>query len=376
MHTVSIPALVTYNSYMAKDHYLPAAFIGRFSTNKSKRGRKRPIWVRSSKTDKILHTIPEEIGHEDGLYNLDNGSSIDKWSYESQLNRVLDSVAAGERITLDDYVRVAVPFVTGLFVRGKEFNKRYEAMPTINHLMAAGLLNKDNTNGSRSIRLQRMLAPVMGARWVVLHSNADVPIISNDIGLVRTKDLSNGDFGWAIPLDSRTILGIFPKKFDRIASYESGTWYADIAHEYPDQNIFQTLNQEIGKAANEFIFGATEDSIKNVQISQEKEPLDLAMVMEGGWNKTLSRYEYIAHEYEWYYLAAITNLNLSPDAAIEYRFNMKDVDLAAKWSPPSYIVTLGLSSFSSGIGINGNIMALNLNLLDDFESHIIHPLKQ
>src|SRR6266702_1208123 len=196
---------------MAKDHYLPAGFIGRFSSDTTGAYRDRRLWTYNSKAGKTLNTAASAIGYKKGLYNLHDGKTVDKWDYEGPLNRVLDDIAQSKEITLDDWVRIAVPFVTGLFVRGKEFNERYENMPLIKGL--ADNLNPDNTNGSRILRLQRQLAPVMAARWVVLH-NADpnTAIISNDLGLVLTQDATTKAVGWAIPLDPKTVLGIFPQK--------------------------------------------------------------------------------------------------------------------------------------------------------------------
>src|SRR5947209_6550054 len=115
---------------MAKDHYLPAAFIGRFSQDTLGALRDRHIWVNNGKARKILKSTPASIGYKKGLYNLKDGSNIDKWDYESSLNITLTKISNRQQISLDDWLRIAVPFITGLFVRGKEFNRRYEAIPT------------------------------------------------------------------------------------------------------------------------------------------------------------------------------------------------------------------------------------------------------
>jgi hypothetical protein len=352
---------------MAKDHYLPAAFIGRFSDETTERRRNRSIWIHNGKANKILVTTPSAVGYKTGLYNLANGTDIDKWSYEDSLNRVLGRISEGKVLSLDDYLRVAVPFVTGLFVRGKEFNKRYEEMPTIKHLAESDLINTDNTNMSRIIRLQRMLAPVTTARWVVLHSTAAQPVISNDLGLTLTKNLANGEIGWAIPLDKQTILGIFPLKRRSIAYYEHCVWTANIEHLYPDPSMFEGINEQIAKSASEFVFGPTRESVAGVQPSITKSAEDLAIVMEAGWNEVFERKEYAAHERDWQYLSAIANLNLNPRNALRYEFKVTDLDIKNKWFPTLYFMPSDRTLSPSGIEFSTNEMYLNMNLINNFE---------
>jgi hypothetical protein len=358
---------------MAKDHYLPAAFIGRFSLSTATRIRERAVWTYNSKAKKLLLVAPSAIGHRKGLYNTSDGNTVDKWKYEDQLGRVLDSLAHADDITLDDWIHVAVPFAAGLFVRGREFNERYESMPLINELQKSGLISPDNTNVSRILRLQRQLAPVAAARWVVLHNQGGLPLVSNDLGLVLTQNLENGEAGWAIPIDTKTILGIFPRKFREIATYRDDRWYADIEHLYPNPTTFSGFNHQIARSATEFIFGPDEDSVKALTKYVDGEGPDLPIVMEAPWSKMFSREELIAHEADWRAVASIANLNLTPDTALEHNFSFNDLDLKDKWFPPVLGLATNLTAFPSGVGFHDNKMCLNLNLLDDFESHIIGP---
>lgn len=346
---------------MAKDHYLPAAFIGRFSKKHTAPARSRPLWVNSHRAGKIIQTTPNNIGFKRGLYNLSNGKNIDKWGYEQQLNRVLNNIGKSKEISLDDYLRVAVPFVTGLFVRGKEFNTRYENMPTIKHLMDSNLINPDNTNMGRAMRLQKMLAPVVGARWVVLHNHANsMPILSNDLGLVPTVDMLTSDTGWAIPLDAYTVLGIFPSKSRRIATFHSGTWWAQVEHVYPDPQMFIGINNEIAKTASEFTFGPTRKSVEFTVATREKQPDDLAYIMEWSWAKMFTGRELTKYDFHWYYLAAIAHKNVLPEGAEPYRFTLEDVGIGEKWSP-SIPLLPGDNNASTGIAFEKDSLYLDLD---------------
>lgn len=359
---------------MAKDHYLPAGFIGRFSGDTTSTYRDRRLWAYNSKAGKTLSTAASAIGYKKGLYNLHDGNNVDKWDYEGPLNRVLDDMAQGKEVALDDWVRIAVPFVTGLFVRGKEFNERYESMPLIKGL--ADKLNADNTNGSRIMRLQRQLAPVMAARWVVLHNDdPNTRVISNDLGLVLTQDVTTKEVGWAIPLDPKTILGIFPQKQRIIGQYKNGMWVADIRHLQPPAAMFKGINEQIARSSNEFIFGTTKIDVEACKqhtgvVAEEKMPI----IMEAPWSQTFSGRELIAHERDWWTVSAIANLNLDPESVATHNFNLfKDATSNGKWEPPMIFFDGNLTEFPSGVAIDGETMQLNLNLLDDFENHIIKP---
>lgn len=360
---------------MAKDHYLPAGFIGRFSSDTTGAYRDRRLWMYNVKAGKVLPTAASAIGYKKGLYNLHDGRNVDKWDYEGPLNRVLDDIASGKDVSLDDWAHIAVPFIAGLFVRGKEFNERYENMPMMKELMKSGKLNPDNTNGSRIIRLQRQLAPVMAARWVVLHNtDPNTPIISNDLGLVLTQDASTGAVGWAIPLDPKTVLGIFPQKIRHIARYAGGTWYANIEHLNPPAAMFKGMSEQMARASKEFIFGTDESSIDanktHTGIEAEEK---MSVIMEGPWAQMFSRKELVAHEAEWQTVAGLANLNLSPAEVLKHEFSLDDLDLQNKWSPPIVLFPTNLTPFPSGVGIRGNDMVLVLELLDDFDGHIIRP---
>ena len=360
---------------MAKDHYLPAGFIGRFSSDTTRAYRDRRLWMYNVKARKVLPTAASAIGYKKGLYNLHDGSNVDKWDYEGPLNRVLDDVASGKDVTLDDWVHIAVPFITGLFVRGKEFNERYENIPMMKELMKSGKLNPDNTNSSRIIRLQRQLAPVMGARWVVLHnSDPQTPIISSDLGLVLTRDASTGAVGWAIPLDSKTVLGIFPQKVRHIARHTGSTWYTNIEHLTPPVAMFKGINEQIARASKEFIFGIDESGMEaNRSHTGVEAEEKMSVIMEGPWAQMFSRKELVAHETEWQIVAGLANLNLSPTEVPKHKFSLEDLDLQNKWSPPIVLFPANLTPFPSGLGVHSNDMVLALELLDDFDSHIIRP---
>lgn len=321
--------------------------------------RSRIVWQKISKTNAVHTTRPSNIGARRNLYSLSDSKDIDKWSYEKHLQHTLNSMRDEKSLTLDDFLHIAVPFIAGLFVRGKEFNRRYENMRTIRGLSKEKLIHPDNTNTSRIIRLQKLLAPVLTARWVVLHnSNPKHPIISNDLSLTLTLDILSNDMGWAIPLDPQTILGIFPKKERPIATFTNEVWLANIEHYHPPPEAFHDLNKQITDSAHEFIFGPSKESLEDLELSGSKTPQELAYIMEMPWTETFNRDIYNRHDCEWFYLAGIANKNYAPSSKEEYVFELTDALSGNKWKP--HLLILPGNKAVTGISFRGDNLHMDL----------------
>jgi hypothetical protein len=238
-------------------HYIPANFLGRFSPDVDGRLRERSVWVLEARQQHARLSPTEQVGCEDNLYELHSqqvlnqkGPSIidDAWGgYEQRLGPALDEISKeGKRegrlqtISAKTWLRVLVPFVASLFVRGREFSARYgNRMSRIyaTESFRDPKQQSDDTNVSRIMELQRLLAPVMSARWMVMHTRSDHPVITNELGftLFRPPDGSS-DLGIAIPLGPHTILGLIPtwpvEGRSRCIMKDRGTgqWRAVIEH--------------------------------------------------------------------------------------------------------------------------------------------------
>jgi hypothetical protein len=165
---------------MARDHYVPASVLGRFSAEPVSRVRDRRLVV--GRSGKVFSAKAESIGFVNKLYDVsstglwlasgaEDPGSVDRMisGYESQLPDVLDLLDLLDRtarVPLRAWLRVLVPFIAAMFVRGRDFGARFEGRPVVR---AAGASGRDNTNRARLLELQRLLAPVTCARWVVLH---------------------------------------------------------------------------------------------------------------------------------------------------------------------------------------------------------------
>jgi hypothetical protein len=237
-------------------------------------------------------TTPERVGCEDNLYQLfsqqmlgqANLSAVDDvWAgYEGRLGRALDELAEPGQTTIiaNTWLRVLVPFVTSLFVRGKEFGTRYGTR--MHGMGVTGFFSdsehqSDNTNMARLIEFQRLLAPVMSARWVVMHASSDHPVLTNELGFTFSAS-RNGSKAIVIPIGLDTILAIVPTwPQGRVIMRDRGTgqWRAVIEHVMLNPDEQRGFNQALANIAQGFLVGPTADSVKlHRQALQEDLPLN------------------------------------------------------------------------------------------------------
>jgi len=182
----------------ARQHFLPAAFIGGFSATERGPGRERIVWV-ARRDGRAFREKAENLAYERHLYTLTTGIGPDPTAVdrhlsapEPRLGAAIDALhaqqegwlAAGPWQTL-------VSFITSLFVRGPEFRDRFESR------WPSGMLETlmaDNTTMARVLEQQRLFAPVMYASWRALRSST--PIVTNDLGYLPTLDSSTGRVGY------------------------------------------------------------------------------------------------------------------------------------------------------------------------------------
>lgn len=146
---------------------------------------------------------------------ISSGTSVDPLlhGYEPGLPDAMDLLEQATPIDLVTWLRILVPYVAGIFVRGHDFISRFMNRPVVE---AAGEFNTvDNANGARFIEFERMLAPVCCARWVVLHKNFGESFVLNDLGVTGTFDKITGERGWVLPIGKSSVLGVFPRRSAR-----------------------------------------------------------------------------------------------------------------------------------------------------------------
>lgn len=206
------------NTYGTKQHWIPAAVLGRFRDSQSKakkRVRENEIIIRRRGQIGLSVNKAGAICFKKGLYDinpqtakmygLEPQSTTDQWDYEQGLTEIIDAFVKGaDLIDLDYFVHVLVPYASGLFMRGLDYGERQENIDVIRYLRDKNTILTDNTVFSRIIHLQRILAIVLGAEWTLYEASPRGQFIQSDMGFCPASD--HGKRCWIVPLDPKLVI--------------------------------------------------------------------------------------------------------------------------------------------------------------------------
>jgi Protein of unknown function (DUF4238) len=143
---------------MARDHYIPATYLAIFSDEVSLPRRNRTLCVINKRTGAMFRSNAGAICSPIDFYNYGGGDwptdAIDKHvsGYEPLLHIALEDLIH-DRLSAAVWASTVVPFVTSLFVRGPDFNRRFETrLGDLQKLRGSS----DNTNLARVFEEQRL----------------------------------------------------------------------------------------------------------------------------------------------------------------------------------------------------------------------------
>jgi hypothetical protein len=231
---------------------------------------------------------------------------------------------------------------------------------------AGGSLNTvENANSIRSIELERLLAPVCCARWIVLHKDSGEPLLLNDLGLTGTFDNSTGVRGWATPIGKNSILGIFPAQSGFVAFYKDDVWNAIIEHRRLDGTAAGGMNDSMAHLAISFVLGPDSAALK--RLAPIVADRGNASALMDAW--PIDPRQRRAHAREWHRLVTIAVNNLPPDDLNDLQ-SLDLKALAMGWCPPIG-VALNMREFPTGLTRGDNVISLNLETPADYENYFI-----
>jgi len=358
---------------MAKDHYIPASVIGRFSPDARGPARERVVFALYIGQSTAVRTRAKNIGYENDLYRVPVAPFIGSVAttvdtalhgYESELPRALGLLEQAAPIDIRTWLRTLVPYVASIFVRGHDFIPRFmdRRVP-----MAAGDLNTaHNANKARVLELERLLAPVCAARWVVLHKVGGEPFVLNDLGLTATFDSITDEPGRVLPIGQETVLGIFPRRKRAVAAYHGDKWWSAIEYRSLDALEARNFNGAMARLASSYVVGSNRHVVERLA-PLLAEHTDIDAMMEGFWPfdyKTLK-----SHERDWHRLVTATADELPPNEL----GNLQKVDpkaLAAGWCPPVSF-TINMREFPTGLRLVDNKIWLTLETPTDYSKYFI-----
>lgn len=247
-------------------HFIPAAYLGRFSVEAEGRARKRTVWARNTQAPNSFPSRAENLASQIGLYDVEDasmgqGRTADiAWAYESGLPGALDQLAdAGAPLDGEVWTTVLVPFVAGLFVRGPNFQQLFQARFPENFDAAVLKSREDNATAARLIELQELLAPVMTAHWTVLHFSKSVDLVTSDTGWAAATT-PVGD-SYVVPLDCHTALALTPAIRRLILGRTDASWKAEVNHVQVNNHEATRLRRAIGAFAWHAVYGPTKESV-------------------------------------------------------------------------------------------------------------------
>lgn len=257
---------------MAKDHFIPASLIGRFSGETEGSPRSRKVWT-LRRNGSISLNRSDKVGYSNKLYDVDEDmfptrgvrAVDDLWgSYEGGLSDALDRLIDGS-VSARQWIDTLVPFVAASFARDRGYKMRvsgrmegsestgaFSADPEI----AAAVLDDTNVALNRLIEMERFAGRALASEWCVHRLEADV--VLPDIGY--SFDIVSEDpdiFGTYFPIGPRHILMLIPRANGRVLQFSDGRWVPCINHCDNSINV-SDLNSQIAKTAQDFVVGAEE----------------------------------------------------------------------------------------------------------------------
>jgi hypothetical protein len=352
---------------MARQHYLPAAFLAGFSEDGATLPRRRRRLVQGDKnTLTCCVALAERLALIHDIYTLQDPlekepNIIDNsWAgYESRLVSCIKRLTLGTVDALE-WAGVLVPFVTSLLVRGDVFRRRFTARAGDERgILFRPMTTPDNINYARAVEVQRLLGPILAARWIVVKSPEGEGLITTDVAFAPCKT-PLGEFGIAIPLDNGHVLQLIPRRQGEIAVASNNKWYPILEHRTLLAGNYVQLNETLAVAAERFIFGSSRTIVERYLRSTDKDRPPIEPLNVGFITGRLR----IVHEFTWHrFISAISK---HPKGEESTSFDLDWNAIAAAWKPPVVYFPSNLPEFPSALRRRGNFISVDLYDVEGF----------
>lgn len=264
---------------MARDHFIPAAFLGRFSSDEGHPSRRRRLTVLRPQSLRPHHARAETIGSVKYLYDVDFDTSISQYGahfvdalwgeYEARLPTALDMLAEGT-CDLDHWINVLVPFVASLLVRDRWYSERLANAHRRDNAelgLEDFILDDTNLNLNRIIGRNRFMGRLLVSEWGVSETSHD--LCTSDLGYAFVVDqVGHEGTAWdrvsvLVPVSRRTLLVIRPEPSVRVLERHGGRWGRRLNKFNTDSLDAAEVNALIARCAQDFIAGS-EQAVSSV----------------------------------------------------------------------------------------------------------------
>lgn len=354
-------------------HFLPATFLAGFSSDATVPRRKRRLTQGDKLTGKCHTASVERLAVINNLYTLREwdqaGSNAidDSWApYEARLAPCIRSLIAGT-LNAVDWAGVLVPFVAALFARGPDFDIRLDERAA--RFGAAALKSKfsvDNTTFARAMEIQRLLAPILAAKWIVSRSPERHAFITSDLAFAVFQD-PDDQIGIAIPLDDQHVLQLIPRRYGEVAIAGDERWYPMIEHRTLAAGNYRQQNQALAGTARRFIFGR---SMKEVQSYLEEAKRDCPLIEPGEVGFVCGPLAAV-HEFAWHRYVGAVAKHPKSDEPLSFKIDWEAV--AATWRPPTVFLPTNLPEFPPPFARVGNRIVVSLYDVEGYPSNAGTP---
>lgn len=342
---------------MARDHLLPAALIGQFSLDSTPSARKRKIWCTTKQDRKRRPRCvkAENVGYREDFYSHPGwddpatGSVDDAWrSYEQKIPVAINSMKRAGQWGLYDtelWLRVLVPMVAGLYVRGLDFDHGAHVVTHDDNMQFSALDHQTNKNLSRVSELIRLLAPICAADWRVFEF-APGSLINSDRGYTLSRESRDGQWGITVPLSSRAAVMLVRRDESTVATAVSGEWRTPMRRYACNADIADQINRSISRNALSSIYSPNEALVRRYGAEIGNGLVDISSPLYLMWG---TRLEMAANDMEW---RRLTDAISHPpdvqvrDGAVPLR-QSSNPSVQLGWSPPWVMIPLTLSPITA-----------------------------
>lgn len=267
---------------MARQHYLPASFIGRFSPELAGRRRDRHVWVGRRGGSRVFRSRAASLGFAKDIYVLHEQSgqhsgAIDRqWQrYEQGLGAALDRAADVLAHPLDAQAWLTlVMFVAGLFVRTPDCGDADQAWleTFFDHDIPEGV-SADNANINRMLDYQWLCSTLLFCRWSFVRLGS-AHAITNDNGYCLAPDI-NGRPAAAIPLSPDLLLLVSRGPGNLRAWWDGAKWRMEgfnVVRDDPGNPGILRTNATLAETARQEVYGSCKESVSQVILPWSQVP--------------------------------------------------------------------------------------------------------
>lgn len=272
---------------MARDHFIPASFIARFSENPAPQARKSEVHVKFRGKNISVKKRAEKIGYANSLYDIDkdftsarqtNAVDLVWTSYESTLNPAIDDLVAGT-LSAVDFVSIIVPFVAGFFARDVSYSSRTTSRIEHVHADLPNFIKKSMSEHNhvalnRLSELDFITPKLLASEWVVSETDGDLVLPDLGIGFNYVGMFEGVDgISYLLPLGPRSLLEITPLPALPLFKIADRGFYPAIVHSKEIRSAAK-VNELLKVTSIRYCIG-TKSAIDSVSLPADREITDL-----------------------------------------------------------------------------------------------------